>query len=306
MIALELGDTCVELLEESDLGDPGALRDHLKRVIMDERHRLVVLDLWRLKEITSAVVAVLVGARAEGVTCGTPVAFACARRRVMRALTSLRELFTVHGSVGTALEEIRKMGTRAWRRVASEEGQRREAAMEDERLEDGHTAGGVGSRDLDSASAEDPAVDGLGVPPCLEEEGSSEDQGPVDETEEKRPMPSRYAPEPVMESLLAGEPPLAEAPPLEVEPVEALPHRDIPMPDASSVPEALAPEVVDAVSQAVAEEATPEPVAKNKSPGKKIARKKISHKGKSRKKTAAEGHRKQRRKSATSRKKARA
>ena len=106
MVALELGDTCVELLEDDDAEDPGALRDSLRRAIMDRRHHQVVFDLSRLHRLTGATAIVLVGAEACSVTCGTPVAFACARQRVKRALAGMRDLLTVHCSVGRALEAM--------------------------------------------------------------------------------------------------------------------------------------------------------------------------------------------------------
>jgi anti-anti-sigma regulatory factor len=94
------------MLEDEDTEDPRALRDSLRHAIMDRRHRQVVFDLSRLHRLTGATAVVLVGAEACSATCGTPVAFACARRRVKRALAGMRDLLTVHCSVGQALEAM--------------------------------------------------------------------------------------------------------------------------------------------------------------------------------------------------------
>jgi len=291
LVALELGDTCVELLEEKDLEDPVALQDRLQRAVADGHHRQVVLDLWRLEEITSAVAGVLVGTEASGAACGTPVAFACARHRVRRALAFLHKLLTIHGSVGKALEAIEERG--------------REAEMDDERMEESRMDDG--SRRFrfaeDDPPPEAPAREEPGEP-LGREEVIAEQRDPGEETKEITgeitgevtddiaeemeaelpPALSREVPESVMRHLSESAPELAEALPREVEP---------------AVPEAAATEVAEAPPEV----ASAKPIAKKRKSKKKTARKKVSHKGKSRKKSSAKGRGKPSKKAAKGRSK---
>jgi len=317
LVALELGDTCVELLEEKDLEDPVALQNRLRRAVADGHHRRVVLDLWRLEEITSAVAGVLVGTEASGAACGTPVAFACARHRVRRALAFLHKLLTIHGSVGLALEAIEERG--------------REAAMDDERMEESRMddgsrrfrfeEDGPPPESSGDAPAEAPAREESAEPLGPEVRGSTVQRDPGEETKEITgeitgevtddiaeeltaafpPAPSREIPESVMRQLSESAPELAEVLPHEVEPA-APSIFDDPLREGSAVPE-VAPETVPAEFPPEAPSTPAKPIAKERKARKKTARKKVSHKGRSRKKSAAKGRKKPSRKAAKGRSK---
>jgi anti-anti-sigma factor len=276
LLALELGDTCVELLDDGDLVEPEALQDGLERAVADEHHRRVVLDLSRLREITSAVIAVLVGAEASGATCGTPVALACARRRVRRAFAGLRDLLAIHDSVGPALEAIDERATVGRGRGRPEEKRRRkEAAMEGEHAEDG-----AGQEDASPERAEAVAGEGFRMPPSRPETGQEEEKEV--KTEPEAAAPPHEVPESVMQHLRERAPDLAEALPREAEPTGPG------SPAGPAEPEAAAPVETDAAPEVTPTEvpaeqpAPPEPVAVEKKPRKKTARKRKSAGKKSR------------------------
>jgi len=297
LVALELGDTCVELLEEKDLEGPVTLQNRLQRAVADGHHRQVVLDLWRLEEITSAVAGVLVGTEARGAACGTPVAFACARHRVRRALAFLHKLLTIHGSVGRALEAI--------------EEREREAEMDDEHVADNRMDDG--SRRFRFAEDDAPAREEAAEPLGRETGASAEQRDPGEETKEitgeitgevtddiaeeltaavPPPSPSREVPESVMRHLSESAPELAEVLPHEVEPAA---------PSIFEHPPRNEPTVAEEVPPPEAPSTSAKPVAKKRKTKKKTARKKVSHKGKSRKKSSAKGRRKPSKKAAKSR-----
>jgi len=191
LVALELGDTCVEMLEEKDLDDPGGLLDRLQRAVLDGHHRGVVLDLWRLRDITSTVVAVLVGTEYRAATCGTPVAIACARPRVRQTLALLRKVLTIHGSVGLALEAMEQRG--------------KETAMDEERTDDGR------AEDAREAEGAGPAQVGPGAGPSPGEETKKiTDEEMATLNGGRTPEPARELPESVMQHLRADAPSLAD------------------------------------------------------------------------------------------------
>jgi len=311
LVALELGDTCVELLEGKDLDDPLALQSGLQRAVADRNHSQVVLDLWRLEEITSAVVAVLVGTEARGAACGTPVAFACARHRVRRALAFLHKFLTIHGSVGLALEAIERRG--------------REAAMDGERMADGQMEDGSRRfRFAQDGPPPGPSDDALAEAPPREEPGGllgreaaviAEQLDPGEETKEitgeitgevtddiaegmaPPEAPAREVPESVMRRLSESAPELAEVLPREVEPAAATIFED-PVREGPAAAEEAPQEPPSAPSASARPVAKKRKAKKNK---KKTARKKVSHKGKSRKKSSAKARSKPRKKSAKGR-----
>lgn len=206
MIALEFDGTCVELLEEGDTENPRLFEKGLQSAIEDRHHRQVVFDLSRLRELTSASVAVLLAAEACALIRGTPVAFACARRRVKRALVlaGVRELLEVHASVGRALEALGERGAVACRpagQASPGDGQRKEAAMGDEREERDVGQEGARGEDAEAAAGEHPGDVG----------------GPREETEAQNLPPARCVPESILERLRESAPELAKALPGQAE-----------------------------------------------------------------------------------------
>jgi anti-anti-sigma regulatory factor len=295
VVALELGDTCVELLEEEDLDEPAALQDRLRCAVANRHHRQVILDLSRLRRITSAIVAVLTGAEARGVKCGTPVAFACARRRVRRVLSGMHKLLTVHGSMGRALEAIAERGTRACHRVRRgglEKEQRKETAMEGERAEDERAGPDAPRPDRPEAPAGERSelAPGQGRAEGQEEgkeegkEQGKEEREPEAKAEADIPAPPREVPESVMQHLRERAPELADALPQKAEPAGFGLPAGVPGPSDPPEPEVAAPAEADVAHETVAAEvpsepppAPPEPVVGKKKPRKKkTARKKKS------------------------------